>query len=164
MSSGPIDILKGPIETPWSKAEINFALSPLVCTGILGQPDSLAGVRHQLERWVSTTGLPDPAAEDLVLAGYEALVNAAEHAYPAGPGPVNLVAACDTDGRVLVIVSDHGRWRPPPLDPGSRGRGLLMIKTLSQRAEIQQSTHGTTVYMQWWLPTAEYGSGTAHHE
>jgi serine/threonine-protein kinase RsbW len=95
------------------------------------------------------------AVADVVLASYEALANAAEHAYPSGPGLVDLVAARTTDGRVLVTVSDHGRWRPPPCDPGFRGRGLTMIKELTLQVEIQQNQDGTTVHMEWKLPTTE---------
>jgi len=65
---------------------------------------------------------------------------------------VDLVAARTADGRVLVTVRDHGRWRKPPLDPGFRGRGLLMIKALTPRVEVLQGPQGTTVHMEWELP------------
>lgn len=129
--------------------QVDQTLAPLICTGILGEPGHLVEVRHQLERWAARTGLPAPAVADLVLSTYEALANAAEHAYPSGHGPVDLVAARTTEGRVLVTVSDRGRWRPPPVDPGFRGRGLLMIKMLADRMEIRQGAHGTTVHMEW---------------
>lgn len=121
-------------------------------------------VRHQLEHWAARTGLSPSTVADLVLSSYEALANAAEHAYPSGHGPVDLVAARITDGRVLVTVSDRGRWRPPPADPGFRGRGLLMIKTLAHRAEIQQGPHGTTVHMEWTLPAAGSEFRAAAHD
>lgn len=121
-------------------------------------------MRHQLERWAARTGLPVPAVADLVLSTYEALANAAEHAYPSGHGPVDLVAARTTEGRVLVTVSDRGRWRPPPADPGFRGRGLLMIKALADRMEVRQGAQGTTVHMEWTRPVTGPGSGPAQHE
>lgn len=80
------------------------------------------------------------------------MANAAEHAYGTGPRQLDLVAALTTDGAVLVTVRDHGRWRPPSRDPGFRGRGLLMIRTLAHRVEIVRGPFGTTVYMLWWLP------------
>jgi serine/threonine-protein kinase RsbW len=146
-----------------SGVQVDSTLAPLIC-GLFGEPGNLVNVRHQLESWASATGLSASAVADLVLSGYEALANAAEHAYPAGHGPVDLVAARTTDSRVLVVVSDRGRWRPPPADPGFRGRGLLMIHALAHRVEVRQSPQGTTVYMEWTLSKTGVGSTTAQHE
>jgi anti-sigma regulatory factor (Ser/Thr protein kinase) len=143
---------------------VDSALAPLICTGILGEPPYLVEVRHQLERWTARTGLSASAAADLVLSSYEALANAAEHAYPSGPGPVDLVAARTTDGRVLVTVSDRGRWRPPPADPGFRGRGLPMMKALAHHVQVRQGPQGTTVHMEWTLPVIGRDIGPAQHE
>jgi serine/threonine-protein kinase RsbW len=142
------------LQALWAGVELDSHLAPLVCTGIVGQPGALVEIRHSLERWAGHTGLSTVVIGDVVLASYEALANAIEHAYPAGSGPVDLVAACTTDGRVLVVVRDSGRWRPPPSDPGLRGRGLLMIKTLAHRVEMQHSPHGTAVHMEWRLDPA----------
>lgn len=151
------------IEILQAGVEVDSDLPPLICTGIIGQPETLAEVRHQLGKWATNTGLPTLVVADLVLSSYEALVNAAEHAYPSALGPVDLVAARTTDGRVLVTVRDHGQWRPPPLDSGFRGRGLLMIRALTQRVEIRQGPDGTTVHMEWELSATGCGSTTARH-
>jgi len=143
--SSPIEILRAGVD-------IDSTLPPLICTGIIGKPGALVDVRHHLEHWAANTGLSPSSLADLVLSAYEALANAAEHAYPSGHGPVDLVAARTADGRVLVTVRDHGRWRKPPLDPGFRGRGLLMIKALTPRVEVLQGPQGTTVHMEWELP------------
>jgi anti-sigma regulatory factor (Ser/Thr protein kinase) len=135
----------------WGGVALDSSLAPLICTGIVARPAALVEVRHNLERWAAHAGLSTRDVGDLVLASYEALANAVEHAYPSGEGPVDLVAARTTDSRVLITVRDHGRWRPPPADPGSRGRGLPMIKALAHRAQIQQHPHGTFVYMEWQL-------------
>lgn len=163
-SGGPSEILAQLVDSLNPGAQVDSTLTPLICTGIPGEPGNLVEVRHQLERWAARTGLPAPAVDDLVLSTYEALANAAEHAYPSGSGPVDMVAARTTDGRVLVIVSDRGRWRPPPADPGFRGRGLLMIRALAQRVEVQQGSHGTTVHMEWARPVTGPGSATAQHD
>ncbi|HET9258102.1 MAG TPA: ATP-binding protein [Pseudonocardiaceae bacterium] len=135
---------------PWAGTEIDSTHTPLICTGILGQPDQLVEVRHRLERWAIGAGLGAAAVADLVLASYEALANAAEHAYPpAEDGLVDLAAARTTGGRILVIVTDHGTWRPPPADQGFRGRGLQMIMALSHRAQVTPGPRGTTVHMEW---------------
>lgn len=153
MSAGlPTELLTRLVETLRAGVGVDPTLAPLVCAGIQGQPGPLVEVRHALGRWAARTGLPAATAADLVLSSYEALANAADHAYPSGEGPVDLVAARTTDGRVLVTVTDHGQWRPPPHDPGFRGRGLMMIKALSQRAEVTQGPRGTTVLMEWELP------------
>ncbi|MGH3768644.1 MAG: ATP-binding protein [Pseudonocardiaceae bacterium] len=143
--SSPVEILAA------AGTEVDSTLTPLIRTGIVGEPGALVEVRHHLERWAANTGLQASALADLVLSTYEALANAAEHAYPSSPGPVDLVAARTTDRRVLVTVGDHGRWQPPS-EPGFRGRGLLMIKALTHRMEIQRGPGGTTVHMEWDLP------------
>jgi anti-sigma regulatory factor (Ser/Thr protein kinase) len=163
-ANGPSELFTQLVQRLNSGIRVDSTLAPLICSGLLGEPGNLVAVRHQLENWAATTGLSESAVADLVLSGYEALANAAEHAYPSSQGPVDLVAARTTDGRVLVTVSDRGRWRPPPADPGFRGRGLLMIRALAHRVDVRQSAQGTTVYMEWTLPAAGAGSKTAQHE
>lgn len=161
---GPSELFAQLVESLNPGVRVDQTLAPLICTGILGVPGHLVEVRHQVQRWAARTGLPAPGVADLVLSSYEALANAAEHAYPSGHGPVDLVAVRTTDGRVLVTISDRGRWRPPPADPGFRGRGLLMIKALAHRVEVKQGAQGTTVHMEWTLAVTGPGSGTAQHE
>ena len=50
---------------------------------------------------------------------------------------------------VEIVVRDRGDWRPPPVDPGFRGRGLVMIRSMSSWAEIEPGPDGTTVRMRW---------------
>lgn len=150
-ASGASDEFTRLVGALWAGVEVDPSLAPLICTGIVGQPGPLVEVRHNLQQWVAKTGLPALDVADLVLASYEALANAVEHAYPPGGGPVDLVAARTTDGRVLVAVRDHGRWRPPLRYPGSRGRGLPIIKALAHRAEVLQGPQGTCVQMEWQL-------------
>lgn len=113
----------------------------------------LVDVRKALEGWAHGTGVPPPVVEDIVLAVYEAMANAAEHAYRSRGGTFDLIATCD-DGEVVVEVRDRGDWRPPPADPGARGRGLLMIRSTS-RAEIETGPGGTTVRMRWSRPDGD---------
>jgi hypothetical protein len=52
---------------------------------------------------------------------------------------------------VVISVIDTGRWRPPPADPGTRGRGLSMITALSEHVEIHPSaTTGTRMRPTSW--------------
>jgi anti-sigma regulatory factor (Ser/Thr protein kinase) len=136
----------------WFDAPPDPAVPALSYTGVSGGPVPLTRLRHQLRDWAAGLGLPRPDVDDLVLACYEAMVNAAEHAYRDRPSTLDLRAVRTLDGHLVVTVRDHGSWRPEPLDPGSRGRGLLMIKSLAQRSAVQPGPDGTAVHMQWRLP------------
>lgn len=114
----------------------------------------LTGLRHALAEWAELSGLSDEDREALILASYEAMANSVEHAY-AGQlqGVLDLRAVRDKEkGRVVVTVTDYGQWKPPPIDPGSRGRGLPLIRGLTPNATITPTEQGTTVSMSW--PTA----------
>ncbi len=81
----------------------------------------------------------------VMVAVGEAAANAAEHAYrDAEPGPMHVSAAVDLDGVLTVTVRDEGSWRPPDRDPGSRGRGLLIMRQLVDGV-VLQGEGGTTV-------------------
>jgi serine/threonine-protein kinase RsbW len=126
-------------------------LPRLAFTKLAGDVRRLTEVRRRLGDWALAVGLPADDAEDLVCASYEALANAAEHAYPTGPWYIDLVAGCTADGRILVEVRDHGQWRPAQ-ESEFPGLGLLVIERLADRAEIQRRPEGTAVLMQWRLP------------
>ncbi|MCX6462048.1 MAG: SpoIIE family protein phosphatase [Pseudonocardiales bacterium] len=102
-------------------------------------------LRQRLLRWSADAGLSEDATGDLVLVVSEIVTNCVEHAYRDAPGEivcrVTLVAA----GGVRVRVQDFGSWRPPPEDPGYRGRGLAIVHTLAEHVELDATSHGTTV-------------------
>lgn len=111
----------------------------------------LTALRHALTEWAEQSGLTPDDREALILASYEAMANSVEHAY-AGQvqGVLDLTAVRDqVRKRVTVTVSDYGTWKPPPINPGSRGRGLPLIRGLTETAVITPSEHGTTVTMSW---------------
>lgn len=110
----------------------------------------LRPLRHRLAAWAAGTGLPEQDVDDLVLATYEALVNVVDHAFGNGDGEAVLDAGCDGSG-VEVVVRDNGHWRPPPVDPGLRGRGLTLITSLAQDVAVNRGAGGTTVCMRWSL-------------
>lgn len=112
--------------------------------------DRLAGLRHELTGWATRAGLAPDRVQEIALCTYEALVNAVEHGYGGRPGQVDLHAT-RTGDTVTITVADRGRWRTPPEDPGVRGRGLILIRGLSARAEISGTAQGTTVSMVWRL-------------
>jgi anti-sigma regulatory factor (Ser/Thr protein kinase) len=112
-------------------------------------PARLAHIRHQLADWLRGAGVPDQLAADIVLVVNEALSNSAEHAYRGRePGPM-CVEASLVDGHIYIQVSDSGSWKTPPADPGTRGRGLLLMRALSERMDVDGTAEGTTVGMRF---------------
>jgi anti-sigma regulatory factor (Ser/Thr protein kinase) len=90
--------------------------------------------------------LTDDIVEDLQLLVTEAASNAIEHAYRGlEPGEFELAMSLAPDGGVRVVVRDFGRWRPPPPDPGYRGRGLALIDTLGDRVALDAGGSGTRI-------------------
>lgn len=121
--------------------------------------DGITQARHALVAWARDAGCDPDLVQRIELAGYEALANAGEHAYPDGVGTVELTAVYD-GGRVSITVVDRGHWRPPPADPGTRGHGLPLIERLADRAEIGRGPNGTSVRMLWnTAPPDERASG-----
>jgi serine/threonine-protein kinase RsbW len=111
-------------------------------------PANARRLRTCFEHWLQTLGAPELLIDDLTLAVYEALANVVEHAYTLDhPHPVMRLQAHINHHHVLITISDHGRWRPPPPDPGYRGRGLAMMRTLTTELQLHRSPDGTTVQL-----------------
>ena len=91
--------------------------------------------------------VPADALDDLQLVLGEAVSNGVEHAYrDSDPGTVEVeleLREIGDESVVEVSVTDHGRWRPVPLRPRGRGRGLAIISQLTRGLDIAVSTHGT---------------------
>ena len=114
----------------------------------------LSDVRHQLADWLRSAAVPDGTVADIVLAVNEACANSIEHAY-RGHTPGKVRVECENDGaRVQVKIIDKGSWKPAPSDPGVRGRGLLLIRSVSHWLEMECTSSGTTVNMSFNLPAA----------
>jgi anti-sigma regulatory factor (Ser/Thr protein kinase) len=125
---------------------------PLTAEAVATAHDA-ARLRHELSAWLALD-VPDEQLDDLVLAAYEAIANAAEHAYADstdGAGPIHL-RAHRYDDCVCVCVVDEGRWR---VRTGQRfrSRGLPLIRLLVSDVHIGPSRTGTTVHLRMWLPT-----------
>ncbi|GLZ37547.1 ATP-binding protein [Actinokineospora sp. NBRC 105648] len=107
--------------------------------------DELAGARHRLTDWLRGQSAPEALVSDIVLAVYEALANAMEHAYSGEPGLVALTVTLREDDAV-VSVTDHGRWRDPNRDLGiTRGHGLVMIQAMTSRFDLTHTDGRTTL-------------------
>jgi anti-sigma regulatory factor (Ser/Thr protein kinase) len=109
-------------------------------------PELAARLRRQLIEWARNEGIPADTTYDIGLACYEAMANTVTHAYPNGTvGPLELHAQLDT-GAVVVTVADRGRWDE---EGPAGGRGLALIRSLSEQAEVRRGDYGTTVRMSW---------------
>jgi serine/threonine-protein kinase RsbW len=127
-------------------SEADVAVDDLHCR-VPAVAERLVQLRRALADWVGRLGVTAQIVEDVVLATYEAMANVVEHAYRGCvSGLLDLRAHADRM-RDVITVTDYGRWRPPPADRGARGRGLPLIHSLAQRAEISPGRRGTTVTM-----------------
>jgi anti-anti-sigma factor len=108
--------------------------------------DQLAVVREAMRSWLASARVDAGDAEVVVLAAGELCANAVEHAYPPGTeAAVEVMLAREPGGGLTLIVRDRGRWRPPPEDPGARGRGLSIVRALMHAVDIDEGADGTTV-------------------
>ena len=107
---------------------------------------SLVTVRRALGLWLSAAHVSADVGGALQVALGEACANAVDHAYPAGTeGPMQVRVDRDVEGRVTAVVADQGDWRTPDVDPGDRGRGLLIMHQLLEDVEISRGPSGTTI-------------------
>ena len=118
-------------------------------------PEDAAQIRREFSSWLSTHFTLDPTkASDVVLAVNEALANAAEFAYADAPTPGLLHVHADYDGDASVLtvtVSDDGVWRVSESGhkTPARGRGIPLMRALTDRALIDSGHAGTEVRLQW---------------
>jgi serine/threonine-protein kinase RsbW len=125
------------------------------CVDVAADAESASQVREQFAGWLERFFDLDPIrSSDLVLAINEALANAAEYAYvtTARSETMDLLALYDAgDATLTVQISDNGLWQVPGSGPAARfrGKGIPLMKALSDRVTINTSTDGTQVRLQW---------------
>jgi PAS domain S-box-containing protein len=106
------------------------------------EPKALVSLRRTLARWLEESGATAEESHDLQVACHEACSNAIEHAYRFGENEFEVVAAL-ADGEITITVTDRGSWRPPV--ENDRGRGLHLIRALTDGMELIPGEGGTTV-------------------
>jgi anti-anti-sigma factor len=106
------------------------------------EPHVVATLRRSVGQWAIRSGASDEEANDLVLAVGEAVTNVVEHAYTATGGQIELEASIH-NGQARIVVRDHGQWRPPRPDEG--GRGLLLMRALVEKVDVDSGPGGTEV-------------------
>ncbi|WP_293305560.1 ATP-binding protein [Mycolicibacterium sp.] len=114
---------------------------------------NVAVARADFTRWLRSVSVGEARLCDVVLAVNEAMANIAEFAYLGTTGGTcDVEAAYDRAARVLTVtVSDQGQWREPdPTCPQRhRGRGIPLMRTLSDAFIIDTSALGTSVCMRF---------------
>jgi anti-anti-sigma factor len=136
--------------TPAPEDDIALVVARLMPPPLAGRRPAaaaqLAHVRHAVEGWAQAAALRDDQLADLQFGMGEALANAVDHAYRDLPvGELRYRVSRLGDGSVAVEVSDAGRWRPVPADPGHRGRGLQMIDAVGRDADLSHDGTGTRI-------------------
>jgi anti-sigma regulatory factor (Ser/Thr protein kinase) len=72
-------------------------------------------------------------------------LNVFEHAYRPGDS-VFVVRALNLGDNVEIEVRDYGFWRPPRAGT-DRGRGLELMKRLTDSMKVVPGSEGTTVHL-----------------
>ena len=132
------------------------AAAEVRCRGVPAEPARFPPLRRMLAAWAEYLGMETERIEALVLASYEALANAAEHAYVGeSGGHLELHAVYMAESaQAHVTVIDRGQWQPPS-ETGTRlgGRGLVLIENLAEQSDVTTGPTGTVVRMAWTVPS-----------
>jgi serine/threonine-protein kinase RsbW len=114
---------------------------------------TVSRLRHELARWLETqVTLDADKLNDILLAVNEALTNAAEFAYRGRRGMMGLQVRYDRgDGTLIADVTDQGTWwhKDQASQPNTRGRGIPLMRALTDRTSIFKSPSGTHVQMEF---------------
>jgi len=122
-----------------SVAPASTALFDLTVRAI---PASARDIRRAVRGLASGLRLSPEQSAGLEVAVGEAMNNAIEHAYEAGPGLIQ--ARAHRDGENLAVeIRDYGHWRPPR-DEG-RGHGLTLMRALVDCVDVDSTERGTIV-------------------
>lgn len=133
--------------------------------------DALVEVRTAVADWLTGLGAGSRDVHAVQLAVWEAATNAIVHAQPRRrQATVTVTVDLDAAGAVRAAVTDRGYWtarrgrdrapgdgagaregrvsvdHPSYVDPATRGgRGLALIRAMSDEMEIDRTDNGTTV-------------------
>jgi serine/threonine-protein kinase RsbW len=108
-------------------------------------PDELGVAREFVQQAALDFGLGAEASFEFVLAANEAVTNAIRHGGPDDHGRILLHTLTDGD-RLTLAVRDYGVFVAAPEAPRvDGGRGLAMMRSLTDEFELLPDTLGTTV-------------------
>jgi serine phosphatase RsbU (regulator of sigma subunit)/anti-sigma regulatory factor (Ser/Thr protein kinase) len=113
---------------------------------VASDPSGFSELRRRVSRWLAARGVGEEERADLVLAISEACNNSSEHGYADAPGTIRLKLDHSAE-RIRMLVEDAGTWRPPEADP-DRGRGMLLMKSLTDSVAIEHTGDRTRVTLE----------------
>jgi anti-sigma regulatory factor (Ser/Thr protein kinase) len=116
--------------------------------------NQLACIRHRLSGWLRGAAVPEELSGDIVLVVNEACTNSIEHAYRGQYPGTMLLEVESVAGEVHVRVTDNGSWQAPAANPGNSGRGLVLIRAISDSVALDSTPAGTTLDVTFRLPMA----------
>jgi anti-sigma regulatory factor (Ser/Thr protein kinase) len=102
-------------------------------------------MRQSLRHWLADAGADRDEEYDVLVAATEAAANAVEHAYGPVDASFEIELSLAGGGEIVVVVRDHGSWRPPR--GHNRGRGTLLMQELMDHFEVATGDDGTEVRM-----------------
>jgi anti-sigma regulatory factor (Ser/Thr protein kinase) len=114
---------------------------------LVADPCHLGTARAFADIAAGWLGLDERERYDLTFAVNEAVTNAIEHGRPSPDGKI-LMQVAEEDGALVVVVEDHGTFRPkaPSVDPfPERGRGLAFMAAVVDEVDVRHGDSGTVV-------------------
>src|SRR5687768_8642435 len=114
----------------------------------------LRGLRSELAAWLARIQVAGDVRDEIILATHEAAANAIEHARRGSEVAVRAVRDAD---KVIIVVTNSGRWKEPRSLDEMRGRGLTLMKQLMSDLEIQVKSQRTVVRMRKDLAVSPAG-------
>ena len=128
---------------------------PSVCVRQLrevlpARPDSVALLRRAAVGFAREHGATERQRDDIALAVSEALTSSVRQAYVghAAPGVIELRAS-RARGALVIVVCDQGNAFQTRLDSRDVGLGLALIKRVTERLEVQDTTPPQLVRMKF---------------
>jgi anti-sigma regulatory factor (Ser/Thr protein kinase) len=110
------------------------------------EPASAPLARTAIRRFLASTPLGERRSFDAVVAAGEAVANVIEHAYDRRPHQTFVVRARYENQRCTILVEDSGTWHDAP-PAAARGRGIALMRELSDHFDLQRTAMGTTVML-----------------
>jgi PAS domain S-box-containing protein len=111
-------------------------------------PSSSPIVRRLMRRFARAHALDDNECFRLLTACGEAIANAAEYAYDESSHALRVTTERRA-GVIEVMICDGGGKRRAPEQDLDRGRGLLLMRALSNDVRIEKERGGTTVRLRF---------------
>ena len=132
-----------------------------VDTRFPAEAGSAASARVALRRFFAASALGDRRTYDALVAIGEAVSNAIEHAYVDRPNQSFALRARYEGATAVVCVEDTGTWRGTG-EPD--GRGITLMRQLSDDCTIECTPNGTTVTLRFALAPrlADAALGVGH--